>query len=105
MQGSTKRAIAVTAGIVAIVAILGVVVVQHMNAPQVPAPATPQVPPPPPGTTNTTSGSGGGSPPPHSCDHGQHKDHGHCWGHGKDTDDHGRGSGDDGTRSQGHRLV
>lgn len=107
MQGSTKRAIAVTVGIAAIVAILGAMTIQHQAVHQVPAPATPQVPPPPPTGTTNTSGSGGGpAPPPHTCDHGQQKDRGHCWGHDSDTDDQDIliGLGGDQTRGHGHYL-
>jgi hypothetical protein len=103
MQGSTKRAIAVTAGIATIVAILGFVALHHTNASPAPAPATPQVPPPPTSTTNTTSGSGGGTPPPpHSCDQGLHKDRGHCWGQLDNANAFGRSVAEDRTHGEGH---
>jgi hypothetical protein len=116
MQGSTKRAIAVAAGIAAIVAILGAMALVQNHGSPTPAPTQPQVPPPT-GTTNTTGSGGGGSggsgggggggqgAPPFSCDHGKHLDRGLCWGIVNDADDHGQAGAAHGQGNQSHGHV
>lgn len=95
MQRSARRAIALALGVTAVLAALTVVAISNAHANQTGSGSSlPPAPtkgghsgPPHPGPTgapNTTNNTTG----PTSCDHGQHKDHGRCLGHGKDPRGH-----------------